>query len=140
METSRRDISRWFLAALFAVAGANHFRDPAVYLSMMPPWLPWPREMNLIAGAAELLGGLGILPASTRQAAGWGLILVLVAIFPANLHMALHGWAGHGLAGASIPPWILWARLPLQALLVMWVWYGCSLGRRRLPVAPVGGG
>jgi len=77
-----RILSRYLLAAFFIVAGANHFRDPATYLSMMPPWLPAPEALNFISGAAEIFGGIGLLVSRTRNAAALGLILLLIAIFP----------------------------------------------------------
>jgi uncharacterized membrane protein len=113
-------LSRWLLAILFMVAGANHFRNPAAYLSMMPPYLPWPQALNFVSGAAEILGGLGVLFSATRRMAGWGLILLLIAVFPANIHMALNGWQG-----MPIPPWLLWARLPFQFVLIYWVYRVC---------------
>ena len=69
-----RLIARWVLALFFVVAGANHFRAPEIYLGMMPSWLPWPSAMNLISGAAETLGGVGLLVANThvRQPCFWG--------------------------------------------------------------------
>jgi uncharacterized membrane protein len=113
-------VSRYLLAAFFIVAGANHFRDPATYLSMMPPWLPWPEALNLISGAAEIAGGIGILISRTRNAAAAGLILLLIAVFPANIHIALNGWPG-----MDIPRWVLWVRLPFQLLFVAWVLFSC---------------
>ena len=115
-----RNISRLVMALFFIAAGLNHFRSSAIYLSMMPPWLPWPETLNLISGAAEIAGGIGVLVPATRRAAGWGLIALLLAVFPANLQVALHGWPQ-----ADLPGWVLWARLPLQPLLIAWVYYSC---------------
>ncbi|MDB6072313.1 MAG: DoxX family protein [Verrucomicrobiales bacterium] len=115
-----RFLSVGLLAVFFIVAGINHFRDPAVYLGMMPKWLPWPDKLQLLAGAAEVAGGLGVLIPAVRRWAAWGLLLLLVAVFPANLQVALHGWPG---APFAVSPWILWARLPLQAVLMAWVWW-----------------
>jgi uncharacterized membrane protein len=108
---------RWLLAAFFIVAGANHFRTPAMYIAMIPPWLPWPAGLNLIAGVSELMGGIGILLPPVRIAAGWGLIALLIAVFPANLHVAL---MGH-MPGTGFSQPTLWLRLPFQALLIAWV-------------------
>jgi uncharacterized membrane protein len=108
---------RWILAAFFILAGMNHFRMTAVYVSMIPPWLPWPSGLNLIAGVCEILGGIGVLLPQVRCAAGWGLIALLVAVFPANLHVAL---LGH-MPGTSFTPAVLWLRLPFQAVLIAWV-------------------
>ena len=108
------------IALGFTAAGINHFRDPALYLGVMPPWLPWPEAMNLISGAAEVAGGIGVLLPRTRRLAGWGLIALLVAVFPANIQMALHGFPG-----TDLPAWVLWARLPFQPLMIAWVWWAC---------------
>lgn len=113
-------ISRYILAVFFIFAGANHFRIPEFYLSMMPPWLPAHELLNNISGVAEIAGGIGILIHKTRKLAGIGLILLLVAIFPANIHLAINGWAE-----ADIPKWILVARLPFQLLFIAWVIFSC---------------
>ena len=115
-----RILSRYLLAAFFIVAGANHFRDPATYLSMMPPWLPAHEALNFISGTAEIAGGIGLLISLTRNAAALGLILLLIAIFPANIHIALNGWPG-----MDTPRWVLWARLPFQLLFIGWVLFSC---------------
>jgi len=116
------DISRWLMGLFFIAAGINHFRSPDVYLSMMPPWLPWPETLNAISGAAEVLGGIGaLLPnRAARRVAGWWLIALLIAVFPANVHVALNGWPGMG-----IPQWVLLARLPFQILFFAWVYHSC---------------
>jgi uncharacterized membrane protein len=111
---------RWLLAAFFVLAGLNHFREPAVYEGMMPPWLPWPDALIAVSGACEVLGGIGILVPRTRRAAGWGLIALLAAVFPANLHVALMG----RMPGFGFSPAVLWLRLPFQvvfATAVAWV-------------------
>jgi uncharacterized membrane protein len=119
-----RTVALWILAAFFVVAGLNHFLNPDPYLAMMPPYLPWHAGLIIISGIAEIAGGLAILIAKMRRLAGWGLIALLVAVFPANVQVALHGWAG-----VQIPPWALWARLPLQGVLIAWVYRAC-LARR----------
>jgi len=112
-----RGISRWVLAVFFIAAGANHFRSPALYLSMMPEWVPWPGGANVVSGVGEVLGGIGLLVPVARAAAGGGLVLLLVAVLPANLHVAL---LGH-MPGSSFSPAVLWIRLPLQLVLMAWV-------------------
>ena len=114
-----RIISRGLLALFFVVAGANHFRAPEIYLGMMPPWLPWPLTLVQASGVAEILGGIGALGPRTRRFSGWGRMVLLVAIFPANLHVALQG----RMPGFDFSPLILWLRLPLQMLLLGWVWW-----------------
>ena len=115
---------RWIVTVFFVIAGANHFLNPDAYLSMMPGYLPWPSGLVCISGAAEIIGGVGILFASTRQFAGWFLIALLVAVFPANLHVALHGWPG-----SNLPRWALWFRLPFQPVFI-WCVYRICISRR----------
>ena len=109
-------LSRYALVLIFVLAGIWHFVHPATYLAIMPPWLPQPLALVYVSGVFEILGGLGLLPARTRRLAGWGLLALLVAVFPANLHMALIH------EQLSIPSWIAWGRLPLQLPLMWWVW------------------
>lgn len=123
MHSRLRTIALWLLAVFFILAGLNHFLSPGPYLGMMPAYLPWHRELILMSGAAEMVGGMAILVPRLRVAAGWGLIALLLAVFPANLHVALHGWEG-----VQIPAWVLWARLPVQGLFLAWVWWTC-IGR-----------
>ena len=105
------------LALFYVVAGALHFLRPRVYEAIMPAALPAKRELVYASGLAEIAGGAAVLHARTRQAGGWWLIATLLAIFPANVSMALHPERFRG-----IPGWLLWARLPVQALLVAWAW------------------
>jgi uncharacterized membrane protein len=114
-----RVVLRWALALFFVAAGLNHFRAPEVYFGMMPPWLPWPLAMIAISGAAEVLGGIGLLVPATRRLAGWGLIALLIAVFPANVHVALQG----KMPGFDFSPTVLWARLPFQAVAIAAVWW-----------------
>jgi len=112
-------VSLGLMALLFVFAGVMHFVKPAPYIGIMPPWLPHPALLVLLSGIAEVAGGLGVLLPATRVIAGWGLIALLVAVFPANVQMFLDARA----KGAGV----LWmaavtARLPLQALLIWWVW------------------
>lgn len=116
----------WGLVVLFGVAGALHFVVPHVYERMMPRWLPAHRALVLASGAAELLGALGLAWPATRALAGWWLLAVLVAVFPANVQMLQDGLA------RPTPGWaraLLWARLPLQPLLMWWVWSAAVRGR-----------
>jgi uncharacterized membrane protein len=111
----------YIMAALYVVAGAMHFIRPDVYLPMMPPYLPWHKALILISGAAEVLLGLAMLSPRLRPYAAWGIILLLVAVFPANIHIALNDVPLFGNpTGAGIWNWI---RLPLQAVLALWAWW-----------------
>ncbi len=120
-----RTAARWVLAAFLVIAGINHFLSPEIYVGMTPSWLPAPELLHRIAGAAEVAGGMGLLLPRFRRAAGWGLLALLVAVFPANLHVALQG----NMPGLDAPSWLLWARLPFQAGFMAWVWW-VSLARR----------
>jgi uncharacterized membrane protein len=112
-------ILKILLALFFVVAGINHFRQTGFYLRMMPPYVPWHLAMVQISGFAEILLGLLLLiPAASRTAA-WGLIALLIAVFPANLQMALHPETFPEFSSRA-----LWLRLPLQAVLIAWAsWY-----------------
>jgi uncharacterized membrane protein len=114
-------VIRVFLAAFFVLAGVMHFTRTSFYVYIMPPSLPWPVELVWISGACEIAGGLGLLLPTTRVAAGWGLIALLVAVFPANIHMAVNNVVPPGV---RIPRWLLWVRLPLQFVLMYLVWWG----------------
>jgi uncharacterized membrane protein len=124
-----RALVRLLLAALFLFAGTIHLRDPELFLPVMPPWILFHLPCIEISGVFELLGGIGLLvPVRPIQfLTGWGLALLLVAVFPANIYMALAQVKIHGFPSQS---WMGWARLPLQPLLivaVLWVtraWHG----------------
>lgn len=119
---------RTLLAVFFILAGLNHFRDPGIYISMIPSWVPAPGVINVIAGGVEIAGGVGVMIRCVRIPAAWMLIALLVAIFPANLHVAMHGWPETGIAR-----WVLWVRLPLQALFIGWVYIVCLHKRASAP-------
>ena len=103
----------------FVLAGALHFVSPRPYVRIMPPYLPRHRELVYASGAAEAVGGLGLMPRATRRAAGWWLIATLIAIFPANVHMALHPERYRKVPGGKPA---LYARLPLQGVMICLVW------------------
>jgi len=115
-------VLRWLLTLFMVAAGANHFVAPAAYLAMMPSALPVPGALVAISGVAEILAGRSLILPATRRLAGWGLIVIFVAIFPANVNMAVHQLP---LGDRVVPSWALWARLPLQVVLVVWA-YWCS--------------
>jgi uncharacterized membrane protein len=107
------------LAAVFYVgAGALHFIKTDAYLRIMPPYIPAHLAMVWISGGCEILGGLGLLLPQTRRAAAWGLIALLIAVFPANVYMATHPIEA---GAASVAPILRWGRLPLQLLLGWWL-------------------
>jgi len=110
------------LAGFFAFAGAMHFVIPRSYEAIMPPSLPRQREAVVLSGLAEIVGGAAVLPRRTRRGARWWLLGLLLAVFPANVHMAVNPEQVEGLDLQRIPRWTLWARLPLQPLAMLWVW------------------
>jgi uncharacterized membrane protein len=111
--------SRYLFGAFFIAAGVNHFINPGFYTRMMPAYLPLHGELVAISGVAEIVLGAMLLVPRFQVLAAWGLIALLVAVFPANLNMAMH---------ADLYPTIsqtaLWIRLPIQGLLIAWAyWY-----------------
>jgi len=118
-----RLVTRMLLALLFLFAGTVHLTSPALFLPVMPPFIPFHFLCIIASGVCELLGGIGLLlpKVVSPTFTGWGLVLLLLAIFPANIYMAI---SHVQLPGHSIPSWLEWARLPFQPLLifaVVWV-------------------
>ncbi len=117
---------KYLLAILFIAAGSNHFFSTSFYLRIMPPYLPRPLLLVYLSGLVEIiLGGLLLTPHFARAAA-WGLVALLIAVFPANLHMAVN----HALY-PEYSKTTLWARLPLQLVLIAWAYWHTR------PTAPV---
>ena len=116
-----KTVLRWLLTVGMVFAGVNHFLKPAPYVAMMPAALPAHLELVYVSGVAEIAGGLGLILPQTRRLAAWGLILLFLAILPANINMAVNHIP---LDGKVVPPAVLWARLPLQLVLIAWAyWY-----------------
>jgi uncharacterized membrane protein len=113
----KRRGSKAALAVFFIGAGVNHFVIPGTYERIVPPGLGDPAMLVRISGVAEVAGGVGVLVPRTRRPAGFGLIALLVAVLPANVFMALNP-----AKFAKIPAWTLYARLPLQPLMMRWAW------------------
>lgn len=113
-----RKISLYIQAALYIMAGFMHFVTPGVYLSIMPPAIPesWHFFLVILSGIFELLLGIGLLFRATRKWAALGVILLLVAVFPANIYMAIE----HEKLGVNVV--LAYGRLPLQLLLMWWAW------------------
>ena len=110
-------MARLLLGAFFLAAGTLHFVRPRPYVAIVPDALPRKLELVYASGAAEIAGGAGVLLAPTRRAAGWWLIATLIAVFPANVNMALNAERFR-----AVPAPLLWVRLPVQGLLIAWVW------------------
>ena len=102
----------------FVFAGAMHFAIPRTYRRIMPPYVPAHMTMVYASGVAEIAGGAGLMVPKRRRLAGWWLIATMVAVFPANLHMALHPEQFPKVPGGARA---LWARLPFQGVFIAWV-------------------
>ena len=115
---------RAVLGATFLATGALHFLRPRMYVAIMPRYMPAHRRLVYASGAAEMAGGAGMLHPRTARAAGWWLVATLIAIFPANVEMAVHAERF-----PRFPRRLLWARLPLQGAIIAGVWRAAA--RRR---------
>ncbi len=119
-----RRVSLLLMAAFYVFAGTMHFVAPGFYLQMMPAYLPWHLPLVYLSGACEIGLGLLLLVPGLRRLAAFGVILLLIAVFPANLNMALHH-----IQPVGVPDWLahpsplaLWLRLPLQLVLIAWAY------------------
>src|SRR5215213_1572661 len=108
-------VIRFLAGPVFVLAGVLHFTHARFYKAIMPDYLPAHDELVVASGVAEIAGGIGLMAAPTRRAAGWWLIATLIAVFPANVHMALHP------ERYKQPRAALYARLPFQAVFIAWV-------------------
>jgi len=109
-----------FVGLSFIAAGIPHFTHPEFYAPMMPDYLPWHNELIFTSGIFEVLGGLGMFVPRTRQFASLGLIALLFAVFPANLHVAVNEVP---MIDGPINPTLLWGRLPFQLIFIYMVWW-----------------
>jgi uncharacterized membrane protein len=111
----------WVMAVSYCLAGFNHLVNPEFYVAIMPPGLPGPEWLNLVSGLAEIVLGVYVLEPRTRVYAAWGIIALLIAVFPANLYVALENVGpegpGSGIGAAN------YVRLPFQALFIAWAWW-----------------
>jgi uncharacterized membrane protein len=122
----RRPDPHHAVAAFFVAAGVLHFLKPRPYEAIVPPALPGRRELVYLSGVAEIAGGLAALPERARAWAGWYLIALLLAVFPANVYHAL---AADEMPDQPVPRPLLFLRLPVQGLLIAWVWRATGAGR-----------
>ena len=109
---------RFVFAAFFVAAGCNHFLNPQFYRRIIPPYLPWHHEIVILSGILEVVFGLLLCIPPTMTSAAWGLIGLLIAVFPANFHMAMHPELY-----PTVPYWFLIVRLPIQGLLIAWAFW-----------------
>lgn len=117
-------LSQALLGMFFITAGVGHFVAPKFYEAIVPEALPNKKEIVQVSGVAEVAGGIGVLSRRTRGLAGKGLIALLLAVYPANINMAVNPKRFN-----RFPAWALWARLPLQFLAIAWVW-GATMRER----------
>jgi len=117
-ESNIKRIALFALSLAFISAGVNHFTKPDFFVAIMPPYLPAHLELVYLSGVFEILLGIAVLVPAVRSLAGWGLIALLIAIFPANLHMALHPELFPDIAPAA-----LYIRLPIQFILIAWAFW-----------------
>jgi uncharacterized membrane protein len=121
--------ARWIFASIFLVSGVLHFVTPQPFIRIVPPVFPQPKMLVLISGGAELLGGIGLLIPHFRRPAAYGLALLLVAVFPANIYMAVAHIPAAGVFGNR---WLQWLRLPIQLPLI---WWALHHARKAKPLA-----
>ncbi|KFF18207.1 DoxX family protein [Flavobacterium hydatis] len=107
----------YLMASLYILAGINHFRNPGMYLKIIPSYFSNPKLLNILSGVAEIILGSLLLISATSHFAAWGIIALLVAVFPANLYMYQNKKASFGL-----PRWVLLLRMPLQLVLILWAY------------------
>lgn len=121
-------ISLGVMSAFVTGAGVMHFVTPAFFVDIVPAALPEPLWIVYVSGVFEILGGVGLLVPKTRRFSSLGLIALFVAVFSANINMAVHHITPTG--SAPVPEWAAWARLPLQGVLVWWAWTIAEKARR----------
>ena len=112
-----KSISLIVMAIFYVVAGLNHFRTPKFYYRLIPPPLP-KKAVNVLSGAAEVILGVGLLIPAWSHYSAWGIIALLIAVYPANIyHLIQKG------AGMKVPIWGLWFRLAFQAVFIAWAYW-----------------
>ena len=112
-----KSISLYMMAIFYIAAGIYHFIRPGFYMKIMPPWLSYPLQIIYISGFFEIVLGALLFFEPTRKFAAWGLIVLLVAVFPANIQMMLNFKNTH-----NPYLWVAILRLPLQIVLIWWAW------------------
>jgi uncharacterized membrane protein len=112
-----RVLAKVLFSFAFIMGGANHFIDPVIYTKMMPDYLPMHLELVYISGVVEILLGVLLMIPKTQKLAAWGIIFLLIAIFPANLHMY-----NNPELFPEIPPLVLAIRLPIQLIIIYWAY------------------
>ena len=116
-----KKVSLWVLIAGYLAAGINHFYNPASYLRIIPPYIPYPIIANIVSGALEIILALLLIPAKTRRYSAYGIILLLIAFLPVHIDMIVH--APLQLGNLTVTPLLAWIRLLLQPVLILWAWW-----------------
>jgi len=121
LDHRRKEILRGILAVCIIIVGITHFIRPEQYARIVPPQLPNPVALVYISGFFEILGGIGLMIPFVSVAAAWGLIALFIAVFPANIDMAVNNIPIEGIPHNQV---LYWVRLPFQAVLIAWAyWY-----------------
>jgi uncharacterized membrane protein len=115
-----KSVLRVLLAIFMITAGTLHWVTPDPFVKIVPSFLPYPLALVYISGVFEILGGVGLLVPPVSQAAAWGLIALFIAVFPANINMAVNRIQMDGIPDSDL---LRWGRLPLQAVLIAWAWW-----------------
>lgn len=116
----KKQTFRVLLAVLMVLAGLSHFFADGVYLKIYPSMLPYPATMVYFTGVAEVLGGIGLLIPSVSQAAAWGLVILFIAVYPANINMAVNNIHIDNIPDGN---WFQAIRLPFQFVLIAWAYW-----------------
>lgn len=113
-------VLRFLLAIFMIVAGTLHWVTPDPFVKIVPSFLPYPLALVYVSGVFEILGGIGLLVPPVSQAAAWGLIVLFIAVFPANINMAVNQIQIDGIPDSNL---LRWGRLPFQTVLIAWAWW-----------------
>jgi uncharacterized membrane protein len=114
----------------YLAAGLNHFRIPAFYIAIIPPYLPHPEIINIIAGCCEIGFAVLLIFAKTREFAAWGIVFMLIAFIPVHMEMVRN--VPYRLNGSTVSPIIAWIRLlVIQPLLIWWAWWYTEIIRTK---------
>jgi uncharacterized membrane protein len=120
-----KEVLCWLMGAFYVAAGVWHFVNPAFFVGIVPPHLPWKPALVYVSGVAEIVLGVAVVVPATRRLAAWGIIALLFAVFPANVYMATYQ-----IHPQHAPTWMQgmgpmqpWLRLPMQGVLALWAWW-----------------
>jgi uncharacterized membrane protein len=113
-------VSLGLMSFLYVFAGVSHFTNEKFFLKIVPPFLPQPRLMVQVSGVIEIILGVGLWISDWRSFFAWGVIALLIAVYPANIYMLWARIKGKGFR--KMPVWTLWLRLALQLLLIYWAY------------------